>query len=66
MYVGVELALFGNFLWFGNWWMLAYAAFLFATFHLFILFYEEPGLRKRFGASYQAYFSEVPRWMPRP
>jgi protein-S-isoprenylcysteine O-methyltransferase Ste14 len=65
MYVGVEFALLGNFLWFGYWWMLAYAAFLFAMSHHFILFYEAPGLRKRFGASYEAYLGEVPRWMPR-
>ena len=65
MYVGVELALFGNFLWFGYWWMLAYAALLLAAFHLFILFYEEPTLRGKFGASYEAYLGEVPRWIPR-
>ena len=65
MYVGVELALVGNFLWFGYWWMLAYAVFLFATFHLFILVYEEPTLRGKFGASYEAYLTEVPRWIPR-
>jgi len=65
MYGGVELALTANFLWFGYWWMLAYAAFLFATFHLFILFYEEPGLKQRFGASYEEYCRAVPRWIPR-
>ena len=26
---------------------------------------EEPGLRKRFGAEYDAYWANVPRWLPR-
>jgi protein-S-isoprenylcysteine O-methyltransferase Ste14 len=65
MYVGVALALAGNFLWFGYWWMLAYAVFFFVAFHLFILFYEEPTLRGTFGAPYETYLEEVPRWIPR-
>ena len=27
--------------------------------------FEEPGLRKRFGAEYEAYCANVPRWLPR-
>jgi protein-S-isoprenylcysteine O-methyltransferase Ste14 len=26
---------------------------------------EEPGLRRRFGADYEAYRAAVPRWLPR-
>jgi protein-S-isoprenylcysteine O-methyltransferase Ste14 len=26
---------------------------------------EEPGLRRRFGAEYEAYRASVPRWIPR-
>ena len=33
--------------------------------HLFILFYEEPTLRKKFGASYIQYCQNVDRWWPR-
>jgi protein-S-isoprenylcysteine O-methyltransferase Ste14 len=65
MYVGVELALVGNFLWFGYWWMLAYTFFFLVAFHLFILLYEEPALRGKFGDSYEAYLRTVPRWIPR-
>ena len=65
MYVGVELALLGNFLWFGFWSMLAYALFFFAAFHIFVLAYEEPNLRKRFGVAYENYCRDVPRWIPR-
>ena len=34
-------------------------------FHLFVVFYEERALRRRFGASYERYCSEVWRWLPR-
>jgi hypothetical protein len=33
--------------------------------HAFVLWYEEPTLRKRFGAEYDVYCSEVRRWWPR-
>lgn len=32
---------------------------------LFVLSYEEPTLRRKFGADYDAYCREVPRWLPR-
>ena len=43
-----------------------FPVFFFLAFHLFILFYEEPTLRGKFGASYEAYLTQVPRWIPRP
>jgi protein-S-isoprenylcysteine O-methyltransferase Ste14 len=33
--------------------------------HLVVVYVEEPGLEKRFGASYREYRSSVPRWLPR-
>ncbi len=33
--------------------------------HLFVLFYEEPTLRKKFGADYEEYCRNVRRWLPR-
>ena len=33
--------------------------------HLFVVFYEEPTLRKKFGADYLEYCRNVSRWMPR-
>jgi protein-S-isoprenylcysteine O-methyltransferase Ste14 len=33
--------------------------------HLFVVFFEEPSLRRRFGESYEAYLRTVPRWLPR-
>lgn len=35
---------------------------LFLLFHLFVVLYEEPTLKKKFGADYEDYFSHVPRW----
>lgn len=32
---------------------------------LFVLLYEEPTLRKAFGAEYEEYCRNVPRWVPR-
>jgi protein-S-isoprenylcysteine O-methyltransferase Ste14 len=32
--------------------------------HLFVLFYEEPTLREKFGAEYQEYCRRVHRWLP--
>jgi protein-S-isoprenylcysteine O-methyltransferase Ste14 len=65
MYVSVFIILIGHFLWFGYWWLLAYAGLLFVPVHLFVTLYEEPDLKKRFGAAYGKYLSEVPRWLPR-
>jgi protein-S-isoprenylcysteine O-methyltransferase Ste14 len=33
--------------------------------HLFVVFYEEPTLRKTFGADYEEYYRNVRRWWPR-
>jgi len=45
--------------------LLAYAAAMAVVFHLFVLGYEEPALRRRFGDAYLAYRGIVPRWLPR-
>jgi len=33
--------------------------------HLFVVFYEEPTLRGKFGAQYEEYCHNVRRWWPR-
>ncbi len=33
--------------------------------HLFVVFYEEPTLRRKFGAEYEEYCRNVHRWWPR-
>jgi protein-S-isoprenylcysteine O-methyltransferase Ste14 len=34
--------------------------------HLFVIGYEEPTLRRRFGETYNEFLRTVPRWIPRP
>ncbi len=46
-------------------WLLVYAAAMAVTCHLFVIGYEEPTLRRRFGAAYLEYQRSVPRWLPR-
>lgn len=55
MYVGIVLTLVGHFLWFGFWGLFIYAAIVFIAFHTFVAYYEEPTLRKKFGAAYDGY-----------
>lgn len=45
--------------------LVAYAAALFALAHVYVTRVEEPQLRRRFGADYDAYCARVPRWLPR-
>lgn len=45
--------------------LLLYAAIVLAIVSAFVLLYEEPALRARFGAEYEEYVARVPRWLPR-
>lgn len=65
LYVGVLLIFLGHFLWFGYWTLLLYAVIAFIIVHVFVLLYEEPTLKKKFGTAYEAYLQRVPRWIPR-
>ena len=40
-------------------------AFVALGVHLFVVLYEEPTLRRKFGSSYERYCRNVPRWWPR-
>ena len=64
-YVAVIAMLTGQALVFASLPVLAYTAVVAVGFHLFVVFYEEPTLRRTFGAEYEAYCAEVPRWIPR-
>ena len=65
MYVCVLIIVSGQALLFGQVWLFAYAGVLLVAFHLFVRFYEEPQLRRRFGESYETYYQHVGRWWPR-
>ena len=65
IYVGVAAVIFGQALLFGDWRLLWYAALLWLFFHVFVLVYEEPTLKETFGAQYEDFRANVPRWVPR-
>ena len=65
IYVGVAAVIFGQALLFGDWRLLWYAALLWFFFHVFVLVYEEPTLKQTFGAQYEDFRANVPRWVPR-
>ena len=62
MYVGVLALILGQALLLGREILFAWAAAAWLFFHLFVVFEEEPGLRRRFGAEYEAYCARVGRW----
>lgn len=64
MYVAAVSILLGETIFFESTAMLIYALILFLIFHIWILIYEEPTLRKNFGASYEDYCRNIPRWLP--
>lgn len=65
MYVAGIVALLGWILWSPSL-PLILAPFLFFTAaHLFVTGYEEPALKKKFGAAYVEYLQRVPRWIPK-
>lgn len=66
IYIGAVLVLLGEAWLFTSLALLVYAAAAAVFCHLFVVLYEEPTLRRRFGAAYDSYTREVPRWLPRP
>ena len=45
--------------------LLEYAGAAAIIVHVFVIGYEEPTLRRRFGKTYVEYLRTVPRWIPR-
>jgi protein-S-isoprenylcysteine O-methyltransferase Ste14 len=62
---GVVLALAGVAWWRESAWLLLLAAVAAGAAHWWVTRIEEPRLRRRFGAAYEAYLRRVPRWIPR-
>jgi protein-S-isoprenylcysteine O-methyltransferase Ste14 len=65
MYLGVLLLVVGQGLLLGRWILYAWAVAAWLIFTGFLVLYEEPQLRERFGASYDDYRRRVRRWVPR-
>ena len=62
MYVGMLLVLTGESIQTRSVTLLGYAALVGMLFHAFVLLYEEPALKRRFGTDYEKYRAAVPRW----
>lgn len=65
MYVAVVTFVVGEALLFRSIALALYAALLGLVFHLFVSLFEEPTLKRQFGAVYERYVEQVPRWWPR-
>lgn len=65
MYVGAAVALGAAALFYESLALLAFTGGFLAMTHLFVIGYEEPTLRRTFGAEYERYCREVRRWRPR-
>ena len=65
IYVAVVAIIVGQALLFGAWGLVLLGAVLWLAFHLFVVAYEEPTLQGTFGAEYEVYRANVPRWVPR-
>jgi protein-S-isoprenylcysteine O-methyltransferase Ste14 len=65
MYIGVLTVVLGWSIVFRSGPLVLYALAVATVFHLFIVLYEEPHLRRTFGAGYEDYCRRVGRWFPR-
>lgn len=64
MYIAILITLLGVFLIFGHVLLLIYTLLAIPTVHLFVVYKEEPELKKLFGKEYEDYIKKVPRWFP--
>jgi len=64
MYLSVTTIVLGELLLTGSQALLVYWMIWFAAVNLIVMGYEEPTLRRRFGASYERYTQQVGRWLP--
>jgi protein-S-isoprenylcysteine O-methyltransferase Ste14 len=64
MYLAVAAVILGQGLLFGDVRVLEYEILVCLGFHLFVVFYEEPALRRSFGAEYEEFCAQVGRWVP--
>lgn len=63
MYVGVILLLVGEAFFWQSLMLAGYSTLVFIGFNLFIIFHEEPRLKRDFKDEYKAYCEKVRRWI---
>lgn len=65
MYVSVATILIGETILFLSTAIMIEAGIFMVLAYSFVVFYEEPTLRRQFGESYERYSQTVGRWIPR-
>jgi protein-S-isoprenylcysteine O-methyltransferase Ste14 len=65
MYWSVAFVIFGEAAVFHSFALVELVAAFAVGVNVFVLLYEEPALRRKFGEEYEAYCKRVPRWLPR-
>jgi protein-S-isoprenylcysteine O-methyltransferase Ste14 len=65
MYFGALLVLASEVIFFRSVAILVFGFFLWLALHSFLVIWEEPQLKRRFGATYLEYVATTPRWFPR-
>jgi len=65
MYLGATVLLLGAALYYESLALAAYALAFIVASHAFVIWYEEPTLRRLFGDEYEGYANKVNRWMPK-
>ena len=65
IYVAVVAIMLGQAMLFGDWRVMVLGALFWLACHIFVDVYEEPTLQRTFGAEYESYRANVPRWIPR-
>jgi protein-S-isoprenylcysteine O-methyltransferase Ste14 len=65
MYVALLLVVAGQALFFLSLRLLEYALTIWFVSHMFVVTYEEPALRSKYGEEYERFRAHVPRWIPR-
>jgi protein-S-isoprenylcysteine O-methyltransferase Ste14 len=64
MYLAVLSVVIGEAMLFHSLLLVGYALLVWMAVHLFVVFVEEPSLRRQFGESYETYLRMVARWLP--
>ena len=65
MYLAIFMIVGGEALFLQSWHIAVYFTCLICAVHVFVILVEEESLRRRFGAMYEDYRRDVPRWLPR-
>ena len=65
IYIAVVAVIFGQALLFGDGRLLGYGGLLWLFFHAWVVVVEEPSLKETFGAEYESFQTNVPRWIVR-